>query len=248
MLVRLPAPMRSFVPAACALVLSGCVVVTVPKPNSTVSAQPTATSTASLGPADPSSLFTSSDPTGTRGGGSATPQLVAQRAITLTGETQVWNGQTSSYQTVQHFRRDAQLFMITKAIGGGTAFAIQSGQLLEERAGVILYATNTAALQDIPAINRTLVTASIDVAGLDVDDPAAGKFHATVDPVMSRAVTVLSFQIRNGSNYPPKQILAGTVRLEVAGDAVTGQMALEGADLVGGARPLNRYLATISSS
>ena len=142
---------------------------------------------------------------------------MAQRAITLTGETQVWNGQTSSYQTAQRFRRDAQLFMITKPIGGGTAFAIQSGQLFEERAGAILFATNTTALQDIPAINRTLVTASIDVAGLDVDEPAAGKFRATVDPVMSRAVTVLSFQIRNGSNYPPKQILAGTVSLKVAG-------------------------------
>jgi hypothetical protein len=247
MWVRRLAPKRSFIPAACALVLSGCVVVSVPKPSFTVSAQPTATSTASPGPADPSSLFTSSGPTATGRGGSETPHLVAQRAITLTGETQVWNGQTASYQTAQHFRRDAQLFMITKAIGGGTAFAIQSGQLIEERAGAILFATNTAALQDIPAINRSLVTASIDVAGLDVDDPAAGKFRATVDPVMSRAVTVLSFQIRNGSNYPPKQILAGTVSLELAGDVVTGKIALEGADFVGGARPLNRYLATISS-
>ena len=49
------------------------------------------------------------------------------------------------------------------------------------------------------------------------------------------------------SELPPKQILAGTVSLELAGDVVTGQIALEGADFVGGARPLNRYLATISS-
>ena len=159
----------------------------------------------------------------------------------------MWNGSTEEYETVAQFTRDAQLFMVTKEIGGGTAFAILSGQLFEEKAGAILFATNTAALRDIPDISRNLVTASIDVAGLDVDDPGAGKFHATMDPVMARAVTALYFQIRNGSNYPSKQILAGTVSVELAGEAVSGDIALEGADFVGGARPLNRYLARITS-
>ena len=92
------------------------------------------------------------------------------------------------------------------------------------------------------------VTASIDVAGLDVDEPGAGKFDATMDPVMARAVTALYFQIRNGANYPSKQILAGTVAVELTGEAVTGDIALEGADFVGGARPVNRYLARITSA
>ena len=159
----------------------------------------------------------------------------------------MWNGNTQSYETVAEFTRDAQLFMVTKEIGGGTAFAILSGELFEEKAGALLFATNTAALRDIPAINRNLVTASIDVAGLDVDEPAAGRFHATVDPVMARAVTALYFHIRNGSNYPSKQILTGTVSLELTGDSVAGEIALEGADFVGGARPVNRYLATMTS-
>jgi hypothetical protein len=78
-------------------------------------------------------------------------------------------------------------------------------------------------------------------------DARAGKFHATVGPVMARAVTVLYFHIRNGANYPSKQILTGTVSLELTGEEVSGEIALEGADFVGGARPLNRYLATIAS-
>jgi hypothetical protein len=176
-----------------------------------------------------------------------TPGLSSQRAIRLAGTTQVWNGDTQAYETVAQFTRDAQLFLVTKEIGGGTAFAILSGQLFEEKAGAILFATNTAALRDIPDISRNLVTASIDVAGLDVDDPGAGKFHATVDPVMARAVTVLYFHIRNGANYPSKQILTGTVSLELTGEEVSGDIALEGADFVGGARPLNRYLATMTS-
>jgi hypothetical protein len=175
------------------------------------------------------------------------PGLPSQRAIRLEGRTQVWNGSTEEYETVAQFTRDAQLFMVTKEIGGGTAFAILSGQLFEEKAGAMLFATNTAALRDIPDISRNLVTASIDVAGLDVDDPGAGRFQATVDPVMARAVTALYFQIRNGANYPSKQILAGTVSLELTGDAVAGDIALEGADFVGGARPVNRYLAKITS-
>jgi hypothetical protein len=176
-----------------------------------------------------------------------TPGLSSQQAIRLHGMTQVWNGTTEAYETVARFTRDAQLFMVTKEIGGGTAFAILSGQLFEEKAGAILFATNTAALRDIPAISRNLVTASIDVAGLDIDDPGAGKFHATVDPVMARAVTALYFQIRDGANYPSKQILTGTVSLEVTGEALSGDIALEGADFVGGARPVNRYLARITS-
>jgi hypothetical protein len=106
--------------------------------------------------------------------------------IRLDGRTQVWNGDTEAYETAAEFTRDAQLFMVTKDIGDGTAFAILSGELFEERAGAILFATNTAALRDIPAISRNLVTASIDVA-------------------------------------------------------------VEGADFVGGAQPLNRYLASITS-
>ena len=179
--------------------------------------------------------------------GAPTSEVPGQRAIRLEGTTQVWNGSTGTYETVAQFTRDAQLFMVTKDVGGGTALAILSGQLFEERAGAILFATNTAALRDIPAINRTLVTASIDVAGLDVDDPDAGRFHATVDQVMARAVTVLYFHIRNGANYPPKQILTGTFAVQLQADSVSGEIAVEGADFVGGARPLNRYLATISS-
>jgi hypothetical protein len=176
-----------------------------------------------------------------------TPGLPSQVAIRLDGRTQVWNGDTQVYETVAEFTRDAQLFLVTKEIGGGTAFAILSGELLEEKAGAILFATNTAALRDIPAISRNLVTASIDVAGLDVDEPRAGKFHATVDPVMARAVTALYFQIRDGATYPSKQILTGTVSLELTGEEVSGEIAVEGADFVGGARPLNRYLASITS-
>jgi hypothetical protein len=176
-----------------------------------------------------------------------TPGLSRQQAIRLAGRTQVWNGDTQAYETVAQFTRDAQLFLVTKEIGGGTAFAILSGQLFEEKAGAILFATNTAALRDIPDISRNLVTASIDVAGLDVDDPGSGKFHATVDPVMARAVTVLYFHIRNGAKYPSKQILTGTVSLELTGEEVSGEIGLEGADFVGGARPLNRYLATMTS-
>ena len=76
---------------------------------------------------------------------------------------------------------------------------------------------------------------------------SAGKYQATVDPVMARAVTVLYFHIRNGANYPSKQILTGTVSLELTGESVSGEIAVEGADFVGGARPVNRYLATITS-
>jgi hypothetical protein len=115
-----------------------------------------------------------------------TPGLPSRVAIRLDGRTQVWNGDTQVYETAAEFTRDAQLFMVTKDIGGGTAFAILSGELFEEKAGAILFATNTAALRDIPAISRNLVTASIDVA-------------------------------------------------------------VEGADFVGGAQPLNRYLASITS-
>ena len=137
--------------------------------------------------------------------------------------------------------------LVTKPVGGGTAFAILSGPLFEEKAGAILFATNTAALRDIPDISRNLVDSAIDIAGLDVDEPAAGRYAATVDPVMARAVTLFYFHIRNGSNYPPKQILAGTVSLQRNGAVITGEIALEGADFVGGARPVNRYLATLSS-
>jgi hypothetical protein len=123
--------------------------------------------------------------------------------------------------------------MVSNEIGGGTAFAILSGELLEEKAGALLFATNTAALRDIPAVSRNLVNASIDVAGLDVDDPRAGKFQATVDPVMARAVTALYFQIRDGANYPSKQILTGTVSVELSGDVVSGEIALEQTSSVG---------------
>ena len=67
------------------------------------------------------------------------------------------------------------------------------------------------------------------------------------DRVMARAVTVLYFHIRNGANYPSKQILTGTVSLQLTGEEVSGEIALEGADFVGGARPLNRYVATMTS-
>ena len=171
--------------------------------------------------------------------------LPSQVAIRIEGRTQVWNG--VAYETVAEFSRDAELFMLAKPIGGGTAFAILSGPLFEEKAGAILFATNTAALRDIPDISRNLVDSAIDVAGLDVDEPATGRYAATVDPVMARAVTLFYFHIRNGSNYPPKQILAGTVSLQRSGEVITGEIALEGADFVGGARPVNRYLATLSS-
>ena len=152
----------------------------------------------------------------------------------------MWNGSTQTYETAAQFSRDAQLYLVTKEIGGGTALAVMSGRMFEEQAGAILFATNTAALRDIPDINRNLVTASIDVAGLDVDDPSAGTFHATVDQVMARAVTALYFHIRNGANYPPKQILTGTMSVQLNGGSVSGEIALEGADFVGGARPVNR--------
>ena len=71
-----------------------------------------------------------------------------------------------------------------------------------------------------------------------LDEPATGRYAATVDPVMARAVTLFYFHIRNGSNYPSKQILAGTFSLQRNGDAITGEIALEGADFVGGARPV----------
>ena len=179
--------------------------------------------------------------------GAPASQLPSQLAIRLDGTTPVWNGTTQMYETVAEFSRKAQLYLVTKEIGGGTALAVMSGQLFDERAGAILFATNTAALRDIPDISRNLVTASIDVAGLDVDDPSAGTFHASVDQVMARAVTALYFHIRDGANYPAKQILTGTISVQLDGPSVSGEIALEGADFVGGARPVNRYLATLSS-
>jgi hypothetical protein len=59
------------------------------------------------------------------------PGLSSQQAIRLAGRTQVWNGDTQAYETVAQFTRDAQLFLVAKEIGGGTAFAILSGQLFE---------------------------------------------------------------------------------------------------------------------
>ena len=227
--------------------LTGCALIgnrTSSPPGST-SAAPTNSSSA--GTSGPGGAPTVGLPSLSSATDTQAPGPPSQLPIRLNGRTQVWNGTTQSYETVAEFTRDAQLFMVTKEIGGGTAFAILSGELFEEKAGALLFATNTAALRDIPAISRNLVTASIDVAGLDVDEPSAGKFHATVDPVMARAVTVLHFHIRNGSNYPSKQILTGTVSLELPGASVSGEIALEGADFVGGARPVNRYLATVTS-
>ena len=222
--------------------LSGCALVgartpSAPAPNP---GSPTNVAPASRAPSVtlPSLTSTAAAPTS---------ELPSQLPIRLDGTTQVWNGSTQTYETAAQFSRDAQLYLVTKEIGGGTALAVMSGRMFEEQAGAILFATNTAALRDIPDINRNLVTASIDVAGLDVDDPSAGTFHATVDQVMARAVTALYFHIRNGANYPPKQILTGTMSVQLNGGSVSGEIALEGADFVGGARPVNRYLATISS-
>jgi hypothetical protein len=195
----------------------------------------------------PSTAPTDALPSASGSADATSSGIPRQLAIRLQGETQVWNGNTNSYETASQFTKDAQLFLVRKPVGGGTAFAIQCGELLEEKAGAMLFATNTAALADIPAINRQVVDAAIDVAGMDVDEPAAGRFHATVNQVMARAVTALYFQIRNGANYPPKQILAGTVSLQLQGGSVSGEIALDGADFVGGARPVNRYLATITS-
>ena len=217
--------------------LAGCVLLPDRSPST-----PPASTAPSAPPAGPSI----SVPTALGGSESPGPQSPpSQVAIKIKGRTQVWNG--VAYETVAEFSRDAELFMVTKPIGGGTAFAILSGPLFEEKAGAILFATNTAALRNIPDISRNLVDSAIDVAGLDVDEPATGRYAATVDPVMARAVTLFYFHIRNGSNYPPKQILAGTVSLQRSGEVITGEIALEGADFVGGARPVNRYLATLSS-
>lgn len=216
--------------------LAGCTLL--PDRAPTTTPVTTAQSVPSAGPGV-------SGPTAIGGTESPAAQPLPSRvAIRIDGRTQVWNG--VAYETVAEFSRDAELFMVTKPIGGGTAFAIVSGQLFEEKAGAILFATNTAALRDIPAISRNLVNSAIDVAGLDIDEPATGRYAATVDPVMARSVTLFYFHIRNGSNYPPKQILAGTVSLQRTDQGVTGEIALEGADFVGGARPVNRYLATLT--
>jgi hypothetical protein len=224
--------------------LSGCTLLG----NRVGTAQPSAPAS-SAAPASglPSTAPTDAFPSASGSADATSQGIPRQLAIRLQGETQVWNGNTNSYETASQFTKDGQLFLVKKPIGGGTAFAIQCGELLEEKAGAMLFATNTAALADIPAINRQVVDASIDVAGMDLDDPAVGRFHATVNQVMARAVTALYFQIRDGGNYPPKQILAGTVSLQLQGSSVSGEIALDGADFVGGARPVNRYLATITS-
>ena len=221
-------------------ILSGCTIFGR-RVGGTESPVPSTSAPSSVVPSD--GLPSLTNPPST----SSSPTLPSQVPARIQGRTQVWNGNSNSYETVAEFTRDAKLFFVTKPIGGGTAFAILSGELLEEKAGAMLFATNTAALADIPDINRNLVAAATDVAGMDEDEPAAGRFHATVNDVMARAVTALYFQIRNGANYPAKQILAGTVSLQLQGTSVSGEIALEGADFVGGARPVNRYLATITS-
>ncbi len=217
--------------------LAGCALLPDRSPDA-----PSPSIAPSAPPAGPSMSLPTA-PGGTESPGS--PSQPSQIAIRIEGRTQVLNG--GSYETVAEFSRDAELYLVTKPVGGGTAFAILSGPLFEEKAGAILFATNTAALRDIPDISRQLVDSAIDIAGLDVDDPAAGRYAATVDPIMARAVTLFYFHIRNGSNYPPKQILAGTASLQRNGAVVTGEIALEGADFVGGVRPVNRYLATLTS-
>lgn len=230
---------RTLAAAVVLTALSGCTLLGN-RPGTT---QPSGLATST----SPGAVPTDGLPSLTNPPATTTQGVPSQLPIRLLGRTQVWNGNTQRYETVAEFTRDAELFFVTKQIGGGTAFAIMSGQLLEEKAGAMLFATNTAALRDIPAINRNVVTASIDVAGMDIDNPAAGRFHATVDEGMARAVTVLYFQIRDGANSPPKQILTGTVSLRVEGTSVAGEFVLEGADFVGGAHPVDRYVATITS-
>ncbi len=124
--------------------------------------------------------------------------------------------------------------------------AILCGELFEAKAGAALFATNTSALRDIPAIRRSLVTASLDVASMTIDDRASGRFEAKVNPVLARTVTAFYFQVREG--YAAKEVLGGTLKLTIGrGSVVSGMMTLEGADVVGGVRALNRYVVTISS-
>ena len=161
------------------------------------------------------------------------------RQVTLSGSTYAWNGQSGAYEPTGTFQRPALLVIDTDG-----NFGIFAGSVADGSLGQLWFATNSYVYRLIQGPAASVYQAQIPVA--NVSEGNGGQtLQATVN-TNARTVQLNSFQVVG--QVSPKQILSGTMQVNLSSTGASGTIDLYGGGYLepGNSFPVDLYRATFS--
>lgn len=161
------------------------------------------------------------------------------RQVTVQGATYAWNGAAGNYQPTGSFSRQALL-----AVDTDGNFGIFAGRAGDASAGQIWFATNSYVFRLIQGPAASVYNSRTPVAQI-----AEGNGGSTLQAVVTtnaRAVQLNEFSVVG--QIAPKQILSGTMQLNLSQSGASGTIDLYGGGYIepGNSFPVDLYRATFS--
>lgn len=161
------------------------------------------------------------------------------REVQITGSTYAWNGQSGLYEPTGSFQRNALLVVDTDG-----NFGILAGSVADGSTGQIWFATNSYVYRLVEGVAPSASLSQIQVANI-AEANGGETLQATVN-TNARAVQVNSFQVVG--QIAPKQILSGTMQVNLSSSGASGTIDLYGGGYIepGNSFPVDLYHATFS--
>jgi hypothetical protein len=161
------------------------------------------------------------------------------RQVTIAGSTYAWNGQTGLYEATGSFQRPALLVIDTDG-----NFGIFTGSVGDGSAGQLWFATNSYVYRLIQGPAASVYLSQISAANV-AESNGGQTLQATVN-TNARTVQVNSFAVVG--QIAPKQILSGTMQVNLSSTGASGTVDLYGGGYIepGNSFPVDLYRATFS--
>jgi hypothetical protein len=161
------------------------------------------------------------------------------REVTVSGSTYAWNGGTGLYEPTGSFQRQALLVIDTDG-----NFGIFAGSIGDASPGQIWFATNSSVYRLIQGPAASVYLSQIPVANV-AESNGGQTLQATVN-TNARTVQVNSFAV--AGQFEPKQILSGTMQVNLSSTGASGTIDLYGGGYIepGNSFPVDLYRATFS--
>ncbi len=161
------------------------------------------------------------------------------RQVTIQGGSYVWNGSTGRYEPSGGFNRTGLLVIDTNG-----DFGIFAGADGDASAGQIWFATNSYVYRLIQGPAASVWLSKISAA--NVSESNGGQALAATVNTNARTVQLNEFAVVG--QFEPKQILSGTMQVNLSKTGASGTIDLYGGGYIepGNGFPVNLYHATFS--
>lgn len=162
----------------------------------------------------------------------ADPTSTAGRSefkIMITGQAARLNPTTRAWEPVDQFRRLGTLIIEPDPSGTGFSVGMASGSFSDLTAGTLHVVSNTYLLRDDGFVAPENWQAKRAAATVTT---TPNGHTATIDPQAAQTVELNNFVVSGSPIGVPRQVLQGTLTIEVKGRSVSGTIELFGGDYV----------------